>query len=246
MKKLLLILLAGITLAAPAHGMEKIKALFSLDTWYVNKHKISSSDKCSLCNQRYPAPPIFNTNKQRLISNCSQNHSFHRDCIQPWTHQLPFVCPCCWTPTNKLQLMDEIGAIKALKMVTFGLSYMFAKTPFLIAQGIFGQNRLEKLSLNSHNSLGSLAHSYLTLLLTNHLDKHIAGVAIQTSPNAGQGYFYPITKMNAKNILMLGISKALLNQLDEDGKYFAERLGSSIGQTAQLWILPQILDHKKI
>lgn len=238
MKKLLLILVTGLALTCQVQAMEKLKALFSVDTCYINGQKINNYDACSLCNNKHH-PPLAYDHKQRVIGDCKDKCSFHKECIQPWG-QRPFTCPCCWTSINKLSFMDDVGGIKAVKMATLGISYMLAKAPFAAAEIIFGQKRLEKCNLGMENSLGSLLHSYLTLLVMKTIDSTLLG----NRPYAADQSLYPITKTNIKNVLMLSISKSLLNQLDENSKL--ERSASSVGQIAQVWILPQILDHKKI
>lgn len=240
MKKLLLILAIGCAFSCPAQGMEKLKALFSLDTCYINGHKINNFDTCSLCSNQYTRPLFYNVHQQRLIADCKEKCSFHRECIQPWNQQRPFICPCCWTPVSALKFVDDVGAVKAVKIITFGISYMLAKAPFAAAQMIFGQNRLEKSNLGIENSLGSLLHSYFTLLLMKTIDTTLLGNRLPT----GDKVLYPITKANIKNVLMLSVSKSLINQLDEN--HFMQRSAASMGQIAQLWIMPQIFDHKKI
>ncbi|CAN5124889.1 hypothetical protein BH09DEP1_BH09DEP1_3860 [soil metagenome] len=95
MKKLLLIVFAGITFTLPIQGMEKIKA------WFGYKQAIVSDlDKCTICLEPLKLhPPVL-----RTVLAC--DHAYHHRCISQWLN-LNNNCPLC-----RIKVNSEIKSLK--------------------------------------------------------------------------------------------------------------------------------------
>lgn len=122
MKKLLLIFLAGIALAAPAQGMEKLKAWFGF-TKNSSHQEITNDQTCPIClDNLITNPPAAITKLP-----CHSQHVFHTDCITMWkAHQLSThgeaTCPFCqksYSKTLKADLMPSVYYTASMLFATF-------------------------------------------------------------------------------------------------------------------------------
>lgn len=239
MKKLLFIALLAAGIGAPAQGMEKIKSLFNPYTLFINNHKISDSDCCTICKENYK--DWEGDTPQRAFLACHPSHSFHQDCINNWL-KAGSTCPLCRKQiiADKAKLMKPVIFIKTHKFFTFILSNITTAIPFWGAQAILGKDTLEKYNLNINNTLGSILHSYATLFCMKKLD---------LMAKEDKKMLYPITRSNVNNVLLLSASKYMIDK----GLTVGENLPAVPGIlfcTANVYcysyLMPSILQHKKV
>lgn len=253
MKKLSIVLLALMISTSPIQGMERIKALFSLNSCVINKQKVSDTDdECAICKDNYinPTPEQKDSKEalKRAFLGCHTSHNFHKGCILPWLQQNPS-CPTCRKAINpeEVKFLHQVFDIKRFKSFIFFTSCLSAAIPFICAEKIFGEPRLEEYNLNVYNSLGSLLHSYATLLIM----KKIETVSIMPKDK------YPITRANVQNTLMLSASKRLLgislqkidNLTGKESPFIASACASALATSCMstyFCVMPWLLEHKSI
>lgn len=272
MKKLLLILLAGIAFFYPVQGMERIKALFNPSSLTIDGRQLRNSDTCEYCNQDYEIRPeheIKEYRPDRVFVNCAHNHGFHTKCLEivlknlaPLTlnnqAQEPLFCPKCHDQIDltESKFALNIRSYMGYKMSIFNIatitSDILTFVPFYFLEKLCPKEAFIKYSyLIPH--IDNVLRFYLTLYFMNKVDNFVArnGMSLVKNAMASGKLLFPITKVNIKNIAMLSASRYLvdrgLNQLDDGtGKSKVSSLAGMSCIAPYLYLAPRLIEHKNI